>query len=100
MNSYRLRPLVEQDLAMFSYDMTTIRATSLSEQEGDLRHYGMAKQGVIARQVMLGVVQTSEGLPLYREVFEGNTAEVYLCGFGVWWRYDVAIACLPETDGL
>ena len=25
---------------------------------------------------MLGVVQTSEGLPLYHEVFEGNTAEV------------------------
>jgi len=36
----------------------------------------MAKEGVIARQVMLGVVQTSEGLPLYHEVFEGNTAEV------------------------
>ena len=71
-----LRPLVDQDLAMVFYDMTTIRAAGLSEQEGDLRHYGMAKEGVIARQVMLGVVQTSEGLPLYHEVFEGNTAEV------------------------
>jgi hypothetical protein len=36
----------------------------------------MAKEGVVARQVMLGVVQTAEGLPLYHEVFEGNTAEV------------------------
>ena len=71
-----LRPLVDQDLAMVFYDMTTIRAAGLSEQEGDLRHYGMAKEGVIARQVMLGVVQTAEGLPLYHEVFEGNTAEV------------------------
>ena len=71
-----LRPLVDQDLAMVFYDMTTIRAAGLSEQEGDLRHYGMAKEGVIARQVMLGVVQTSEGLPLYHEVFEGNTAQV------------------------
>jgi hypothetical protein len=71
-----LRPLVDQDLAMVFYDMTTIRAAGLSEQEGDLRHYGMAKEGVVARQVMLGVVQTSEGLPLYHEVFEGNTAEV------------------------
>jgi transposase len=71
-----LRPLVDQDLAMVFYDMTTIRAAGLSEQEGDLRCYGMAKEGVIARQVMLGVVQTSEGLPLYHEVFEGNTAEV------------------------
>jgi len=42
--------------------MTTIRAAGLSEQEGDLRCYGMAKEGVIARQVMLGVVQTSEVL--------------------------------------
>ena len=71
-----LRPLVDQGLAVVFYDMTTIRAAGLSEQEGDLRHYGMAKEGVIARQVMLGVVQTSEGLPLYHEVFEGNTAQV------------------------
>ena len=71
-----LRPLVDQDLAMVFYDMTTIRAAGLSEQEGDLRHYGMAKVGVVERQVMLGVVQTAEGLPLWHEVFEGNTAEV------------------------
>lgn len=71
-----LRPLVDQDLAMVFYDMTTIRASGLSEQEGDLRHYGMSKEGVVARQVMLGVVQTAEGLPLWHEVFEGNTAEV------------------------
>ena len=71
-----LRPMVDQDLAMVFYDMTTIRAAGLSEQIGDLRHYGMAKEGVVARQVMLGVVQTAEGLPLYHEVFEGNTAEV------------------------
>ena len=71
-----LRPLVDQDLAIVFYDMTTIRAAGLSEQEGDLRHYGMSKEGVMARQVMLGVVQTAEGLPLYHEVFDGNTAEV------------------------
>lgn len=71
-----LRPLVDQDLAMVFYDMTTIRAEGLSEQEGDLRRYGMAKVGVVERQVMLGVVQTAEGLPLYHEVFNGNTAEV------------------------
>ena len=71
-----LRPLVDQDLAMVFYDMTTIRAAGLSEQQGNLRRYGMAKVGVVERQVMLGVVQTAEGLPLYHEVFEGNTAEV------------------------
>ncbi len=71
-----LRPMVDQDLAIVFYDMTTIRAAGLSEQEGDLRHYGMSKEGVVARQIMLGVVQTAEGLPLYHEVFDGNTAEV------------------------
>jgi len=71
-----LRPMVDQDLAVVFYDMTTIRASGLSQQEEDVRHFGMSKEGVIARQVMLGVVQTAEGLPLYHEVFDGNTAEV------------------------
>ena len=71
-----LRPLVDQDLAVVFYDMTTIRTVGLSEQEGDARKFGMSKEGLVARQVMLGVVQTAEGLPLYHEVFDGNTAEV------------------------
>ena len=71
-----LRPLVDQDLAVVFYDMTTIRAAGLSQQTGEVRKFGMAKEGVIARQVMLGVVQTQDGLPLYQEVFDGNTAEV------------------------
>ena len=41
-----------------------------------MRQFGMSKEGVIARQVMLGVVQTAEGLPLYHEVFDGDTSEV------------------------
>ena len=40
-----------------------------------MRQFGMSKEGVIARQFMLGVVQTAEGLPIYHEVFDGNTAE-------------------------
>ena len=71
-----LRPLVDQDLAVF-YDMTTIRAAGLSDQDGDMRKFGMSKEGLIARQVMLGVVQMADGLPLYHEVFDGNTAEVH-----------------------
>jgi hypothetical protein len=71
-----LRPLVDQDLAVVFYDMTTIRTEGLSEQVGDVRQFGMSKEGLIARQVMLGVVQTADGLPLYHEIFEGNTGEV------------------------
>ena len=70
-----LRPLVDQDLSIAFYDMTTIRAQGLATVEGDIRKFGMAKEGLIARQFMLGVVQTSEGLPIYHEVFDGNTAE-------------------------
>lgn len=71
-----LRPLVDQDLAVVFYDMTTIRTAGLSQQDDDVRKFGMSKEGVVARQVMLGVVQTVEGLPLWHEVFDGNTAEV------------------------
>ena len=71
-----LRPMVDQDLAVVFYDMTAIRADGLSQQDDDVRKFGMSKEGLIARQVMLGVVQTADGLPLYHEVFDGNTAEV------------------------
>ena len=70
-----LRPLIDQDLSLVFYDLTTIRAAGLSQQLGDVRHYGMAKEGIIARQFMLGVVQTAEGLPIYHEVFDGNQGE-------------------------
>jgi transposase len=70
-----LRPLIDQELSVVFYDMTTIRAEGLSEPEGDVRKFGMAKEGLIARQFLLGVVQTGDGLPIYHEVFAGNTAE-------------------------
>ena len=40
-----------------------------------MRRFGIAKEGVIARQFLLGVVQTGEGVPIYHEVFDGNVAE-------------------------
>ena len=70
-----LRPMVDHDLSVVFYDMTTIRAEGLSTQVADVRKFGMAKEGLIARQFMLGVVQTADGLPIYHEVFDGNTAE-------------------------
>lgn len=70
-----LRPMVDQDLSLVFYDLTTIRAAGLSEQAEDVRQYGMSKEGLIARQFMLGVVQTAEGLPIYHEVFDGNQSE-------------------------
>ena len=70
-----LRPLVDVELSVVFYDLTTIRTEGLSEQDGDVRQYGMSKEGLIARQFMLGVVQTADGMPIYHEVFAGNTSE-------------------------
>ena len=70
-----LRPLIDQELSLVFYDLTTIRTEGLSEQVGDVRKFGMAKEGVVARQFMLGVVQTADGMPIHHEVFEGNQAE-------------------------
>jgi transposase len=70
-----LRPLIDQDLSVVFYDLTTIRSEGLVAVDRDVRKHGLAKEGLIARQFMLGVVQTAEGLPLYHEVFDGNTSE-------------------------
>lgn len=71
-----LRPLLDQDRVVVFYDMTTIRAEGLSQQAGEVRHFGLSREGRVARQFMLGVVQTAEGIPLYHQVFDGHTAEV------------------------
>ena len=70
-----LRPLIDQELSIVFYDLTTIRTEGHSEGEKEIRRFGLSKEGGISRQVMLGVVQTAEGLPIHHEVFEGNAAE-------------------------
>ena len=70
-----LRPLIDQDLSVVFYDMTTIRSEGLATVADDVRKFGMSKEGLVARQFMLGVVQTAEGLPIYHEVFDGNVGE-------------------------
>jgi len=68
--------LIDKKLSIVFYDMTTVKAEGLSHIEDDIRCYGMSKSSLIERQFLLGLVQTSEGIPLYHEVYEGNTAEV------------------------
>jgi len=71
-----MRPLIDQELSIVFYDLTTIRTEGASQiASRDLRAYGMAKGGLVERQVVLGVVQTAEGLPIHHEVFAGNVAE-------------------------
>jgi hypothetical protein len=72
----QIRPLVDRDLAVVFYDLTTVRIHGEAEIEDDLRAFGMNKElGGIARQFVLGVVQTAEGLPLMHTVHPGNVAE-------------------------
>ena len=35
-----LRPLIDEDLSVVFYDLTTIRTQGLSEQDGDVREKG------------------------------------------------------------
>lgn len=72
----QIRPLVDHDLAVVFYDLTTVRIHGEGETEDDIRAFGMSKEtGGIARQFVLGVVQTAEGLPLLHTVHPGNVAE-------------------------
>jgi hypothetical protein len=43
--------------------------------EQDVRSVGASKEGGVARQFMLSLVQTADGLPIAHEVHPGNTAE-------------------------
>jgi hypothetical protein len=72
----QIRPLVDHDLAIVFYDLTTVRIHGEGEVDDDIRAYGMNKEtGGIARQFVLGVVQTADGLPLMHTVHPGNVAE-------------------------
>ncbi|MCC6009363.1 MAG: IS1634 family transposase [Rhodobacteraceae bacterium] len=72
----QLHPLLDQDLSVVFYDVTSVRIHGAAQLEDDVRAYGQSKdvQG-IGRQFALGVIQTAEGLPIAHEVFEGNVVE-------------------------
>lgn len=75
--SVRLLPLIDRELSVVFYDLTTIRIHGEGEVEGDLRRYGRSKElAGPARQCVLGLIQSADGLPLDFELFEGNVAEV------------------------
>lgn len=72
----QLRPMLDQQLSVVFYDLTTVRIHGEAELADDLRAFGMNKEtGAIARQFVLGVVQSADGLPLMHRVHAGNIAE-------------------------
>jgi transposase len=72
----QLRPMLDQQLSVVFYDLTTIRVHGESHVTDDVRAFGMNKDtGGIARQFVLGVVQSADGLPLMHTVHAGNVSE-------------------------
>jgi hypothetical protein len=71
----QLRPLIDESLSVVFYDLTTVTTEGETEVTDDIRRYGRSKDGGTARQVVIGVMQTAEGLPLSHQVFEGNVSE-------------------------
>ena len=70
-----MRPLIDQEQSVVFYDLTTVRVHGQADVSDDVRQHGMSKEGVVARQVMLSLVQTADGLPIAYDVHAGNTAE-------------------------
>ena len=71
-----IKPLLDTSLSLVFYDLTTIRIHGEKELPEDLRQYGLNKEtGGIARQFVLGVVQSAEGIPLLHTVAPGAISE-------------------------
>lgn len=72
----QIKPMLDQQLSVVFYDLTTIRIHGEGAVAGDVRAFGLNKEtGGIARQFVLGVVQSAEGLPLMHTVHAGNVSE-------------------------
>lgn len=70
-----MRPLIDQELSVVFYDLTTVRVHGQAVVDGDVRDFGLSKEGGVARQFVLSLVQTADGLPIAHQVHPGNTAE-------------------------
>lgn len=99
-----IRPMLDQQLSVVFYDLTTVRIHGETEVANDLRCFGMNKEtGGIARQFVLGVVQSAEGLPLMHVVYPGNVAETKTLASmleKVLARFDVERVILVADRGL
>jgi len=73
--AFLMRPLIDQELSVVFYDLTTVRVHGEAVVDGDVREFGLIKEGGVARQFVLSLVQTADGLPIAHQVHPGNTAE-------------------------
>jgi hypothetical protein len=73
----QIRPLLDQSASIIFYDLTTLRycGAGLPEDDMPLIAHGLSKSGLIEKQMVLGVVQSAEGIPLFHTVAPGNIGE-------------------------
>ena len=48
-----MRPLIDEDLSVVFYDLTTVEVAGEAVLPDDVRAYGLSKSGLVARQFML-----------------------------------------------
>jgi transposase len=73
--AFLMRPLIDQELSVVFYDLTTVKVHGEAVIDDDVRAFGHAKDGGVDRQFVLSLVQTAEGLPIAHDVHPGNMAE-------------------------
>jgi transposase len=70
------RDLLNMEVDVVMYDLTTLRFESTREDKGELRRFGYSKEKRSdCTQVVLGLLVDPEGIPLGFEVYPGNTFE-------------------------
>ena len=70
------RDLLNTNIDVVLYDLTTLRFESTREDLGELRRFGYSKEmRSDCTQVVLGLLLDTEGIPLGFEVYPGNTFE-------------------------
>jgi transposase len=70
-----MRPLIDEELSVVFYDLTTVQVSGEAVVADDVRAFGQGKSGHVQRQFVLSLVQTAEGLPIAHEVHPGHIAE-------------------------
>ena len=73
---WRDRDLLNREVDVILYDLTTLRFESTRTDLGELRQFGYSKERRSdCTQVVLGLLVTPEGIPIGFEVYPGNTFE-------------------------
>ncbi len=72
----RFLSIFDSELTLCFYDLTSSYFEGMTVQENDLRKFGYSRDHRRdRRQVVIGVVMNSDGIPLAHYTFDGNTAD-------------------------